>query len=257
MPPKGGIRKRLFPQPDCETTASTMPSSSSSSSRRPSLRARVLEGQAAPPAPAPSDPLPLMSFLKTDWGKGKLTSPQVEAIVSGARAQGADGLPVLSSNKHPQNLQRSLLSAFGRPVGSPLFSWHRIPTTMGPQLHPFLLPHQFFSSLFSERNEKWNLRVRGPVGAAAAYWYRMRDSCFVLHHPHLDGVDKSRLIPLGLHGDAGAFSKQDGLYVFTWNSLLGAGTTRQTRYLMTVVKKSLVTAGIVAPPLPLVFTSIY
>ena len=42
-----------------------------------------------------------------------------------------------------------------------------------------------------------------------------------------------------MHGHGGAFSHNDSLFVLTWNSLLGTGMTRATRFLMTVVPKSL------------------
>ena len=41
-----------------------------------------------------------------------------------------------------------------------------------------------------------------------------------------------------MHGDGGAFNKQDGLFTFSWNSLLSTGTTCQTKLVFTVVRKS-------------------
>ena len=41
-----------------------------------------------------------------------------------------------------------------------------------------------------------------------------------------------------MHGDGGAFSHNDSLFVLTWNSLIGSGATRATRFLMTLVRKS-------------------
>ena len=45
-------------------------------------------------------------------------------------------------------------------------------------------------------------------------------------------------IPLGLHGDAGAFSDNDSLYALSWNSLMGSGSTITKRFIFTVIKKS-------------------
>ena len=50
----------------------------------------------------------------------------------------------------------------------------------------------------------------------------------------------------GFHGDGGAFSKQDSLFTFSWNSLLGQGTTIDKRFVYTVVKKS----DVIADTLP-------
>ena len=46
-----------------------------------------------------------------------------------------------------------------------------------------------------------------------------------------------------MHGDGGAFSHNDSLFVLTFNSLLGRGNTRSTRFFMTVVPKSEIVEG--------------
>ena len=44
---------------------------------------------------------------------------------------------------------------------------------------------------------------------------------------------------MGFHGDGGRFTKQDGVYVLSWNSLTQAfGPTLDTRFLFTVMRKS-------------------
>jgi len=68
-------------------------------------------------------------------------------------------------------------------------------------------------------------------------------SPFLQKHPHLTASNLNYTIPVGLHGDAGAFSNNDSLFVFSWNSLVSQGTTRNTRYVITVLKKSLITEG--------------
>ena len=66
----------------------------------------------------------------------------------------------------------------------------------------------------------------------------MRHSERVMQHPNLPRRSWARTIPLGMHGDGGMFSQEDSLYTFTWNSLLGSGTTIRKRFLFTVMKKS-------------------
>ena len=66
----------------------------------------------------------------------------------------------------------------------------------------------------------------------------MATTPFVRNHPSLHRSDWSTTIPLGFYGDAGAFSHNDSLYVFTWNSILGVGPTMSKRYLATCIKKS-------------------
>jgi hypothetical protein len=60
----------------------------------------------------------------------------------------------------------------------------------------------------------------------------------VKKHPSIKQSDWSRTIPLGLHGDGGAFSHHDSLYAFSWNSLLGVGNTIRKRFLFTVIRKT-------------------
>ena len=57
-------------------------------------------------------------------------------------------------------------------------------------------------------------------------------------HPRLSQLGTDRRIPIGLHGDAGAMSKQEGLMVLTWNSLLGEGVAADTRFIINLIRKS-------------------
>ena len=243
MSPKGGIRKRVLADVG-ESESNTQ--AASSSGQRGGIRRRVLapaEQESAGEARADID-LPLLRSLKRDWAKGKLSSPQVQDYAAGAAAQGAVGMgraaAAGSHGRHPQNLQRSLIALFGMPPGAPAFSWFTIPTASGDVVHPFLLPHAWLQSLYSSRPELWKSAVQGPDGAVSEFWGNMESTVIARHHPSLD---RNRTVPLGLHGDGGSFSKQDSLYVFTFNSLLGAGESASKRFVMTIIKKSELAAG--------------
>ena len=67
--------------------------------------------------------------------------------------------------------------------------------------------------------------------------------CVCIRTPCLGAKGWARSISLGLHGDAGASSKQESIYLFTWNSLLGAGSTSAKRFVFTLLKKSDVAVG--------------
>ena len=82
----------------------------------------------------------------------------------------------------------------------------------------------------------------GPEGAVGGFWEKMKDTPIVRHHP-VPAADLHRTLPLGLHGDGGSFSKQDSLFVFTFNSLLGEGVTSSKRFVMTIIKKSELVPG--------------
>ena len=67
----------------------------------------------------------------------------------------------------------------------------------------------------------------------------MRGSSFVDNHPDLPELLWDRIVPIGLHGDGGQFTKQDSIYVLTWNSLTqNFGPTMDTRIIFTVIRSA-------------------
>ena len=66
----------------------------------------------------------------------------------------------------------------------------------------------------------------------------MQESAFVRMHPFLPEAVWPTTVPIGMHGDGGAFNKHDSLYTIAWNSLVAKGATVQTRFLFTVAKKT-------------------
>ena len=245
MPPKrkGGIRQRLGiaqrPVPPRDDVPDAMPvqpphrrggirarmHAAKSKAKRSILRQEEAKG-------------PLVKTLKRKWGLGKISAKDVAEIFHGAKQQGASNVPTLSSLDQPQHLHRSLVAAFGHPQGAPEFFWAEIPTKGGPTMHPFLLPHLWFAALFVGLPDLFRSSVRGAGNAAKKYWQKIQHTEFFQKHPGLSSEHLERTIPIGMHGDGGAFSHQDSLFVLTWNSLIGGGNTRANRYLMTILKKS-------------------
>ena len=241
MAPKGSLRKRLAASTDPPAGEyGTGSASSVSAGEESGLRGGIRRRLAATTVEEEHVETPLTDRLKKHWGKGTLSSNLVADIVDGAKTQGATNLPTLASSNHPQNLQRSLMAHFGKAKGSPDFWWHPVPSKKGRVMHPFLLPHLWIAALFLVPLV-WNSAMVGPSGAASEYWEATKDSPFVQNHPHLDPTTWDNVIPLGMHGDAGSFAHHDSLFVFSMNSLLAAGSTRETRFVMTLVRKSLMT----------------
>lgn len=251
MPPRGGLKRRLADLSGDEGSrggglpAAPAVGRGGSSAPQKGVRQRhAAEGRSAADESRSAEvDLPLTAAMKRDWGRGKLSSVKVLEYAVAAHNQGARGLQSFTRCSHAQNAQRSLVAAFGRPKGTPDFTWVSIPTARGNIVHPFLLPHEWFRCLFLEAPRTWENCVTGPDGAALEFWKSMKDTAFASAHPVLERKDWARSIPLGLHGDAGAFSKQESVYLFTWNSLLGAGSTSAKRFVFTLLKKSDVTAG--------------
>ena len=69
------------------------------------------------------------------------------------------------------------------------------------------------------------------------FWSSDEGAALVRRHPVLSGRSAAELastLPIGFHGDGGAMSHQDSLYVASWNSLLGIGNTADKRFIFTV-----------------------
>ena len=73
--------------------------------------------------------------------------------------------------------------------------------------------------------------------ACLEFWRGTRQTRFVRNHPKLPRSSWRSTIPIGFHGDAGAFSKHDSLYTISWNSLIGSGRTAEKRFVFTVLRK--------------------
>ena len=232
------------PDAAASSSAATPSSSSTGVQRRGGIRRRIQESQETH---ADQPAKPLTDALKRQWAAGELSSRQVQELALTAGQQGAHSMERLGaagkSGENPQHLQRALLSIFGRPAGAPPFTWVQVPLLinkkerLAPQ--PMLLPHHYFQSLFHHRHELWKATVEGVDAAGALrFWQNMRETAFVKQHPHLAEANWSATIPLGLHGDGGGFYKHESLFVFTWNSILGTGSTKSKRFVMTAVRKS-------------------
>ena len=242
-----GVRKRV----NAAETANTVDTSSVGDRefvRRSGIRQRLdvasSSGQngARQVAQQQNKDLPLTQALKQDWARGIITSKQVHRYAYTALQQGAAGLDHISSmgnfGENPQHLFQALVNYFGVPLGAPPIDWIELPTTAGARSpHPVIWPHKFFAKMFEERLEDFGTYLSGPDGACSQFWQSMRDTPFVQGHPDLAESSWSKTIPLGMHGDAGAFS-HDSLFVISWNSLMGMGSTITKRFVFTVIKKS-------------------
>ena len=144
----------------------------------------------------------------------------------------------------PQNCFRDLKKVLGLPEAAPGFTFADIPTIHGPATpHPFIMPHEFFAKQFAKNKGMWASAISGPADAAQEFWRSMKKTEFLKAHPDLPREKWGRTIPLRMHGDGAAFSHQDSIYTFCWNSLLGAGQTIAKRFVISFIKKSEMVEG--------------
>ena len=147
--PLNNIRSRLSSSTHC---ASASNPALAATSTRTNLRQRC--APASSPDDAGDEGVPRITrSLRRDWARGKLTSRQVQEYAEGAQQSGAIGLDKLAragaSGRHPANVQRALLTYFGRPKGAPKVEWVELPMKDGKRrAHLFLFPHSFLGCLF-------------------------------------------------------------------------------------------------------------
>ena len=82
------------------------------------------------------------------------------------------------------------------------------------------LPHEFLGRIYHNAPTVWSKHIRGPDGVAASFWRALEGSPVIAGHPWLNPKYLHQTLPLGMHGDAGAISKNDSLMVISWNSSL-------------------------------------
>lgn len=192
---------------------------------------------------------PYNVYSKIQWAKGKLTSTQLQTLAQKALDQGLPNAEQLAKvgthGKYKGNIHRDLVSLFGVPSDAPSIRWYEIPTKRGPKTpHPFLLPTEFLTKLYAQASSHhWQTILGGTQNTAGFFWSSLAHTDFVKKHPLISESRFPFIIPVGLHGDGGAFSNQECINVLSWNSLLGCGDTIQTRFLFTLVKKSDVIEG--------------
>jgi hypothetical protein len=218
-PRRGGIRMRMGPDPDDPDEDADPPKS------------------ALPKGP-------LNYYLRDQWTRGELKTRQVQEIAMKAIDQKAENMEQFASignwGKNPKNFFRAMKHIVGWPSGTAQLKFIEIPTVKGPNTpHPVLWPHEWFKNMYRDRRELFVKRVRGPAGATRQFWEGMRGSAFLENHPVLTEAMWPRAIPIGMHGDGGSFSKQDSVYVFSFNSLSSDfGPTYDTRMLFTVIRSA-------------------
>ena len=186
--------------------------------------------------------LPLMQSLIRDWSKGKLASDKFVEYVAKAQIGGFDVSKKLSAT-NLKNAARDLIRFLGAPRGAPQFAHHQIHLRIGdrdPKLqdHVFLRPSDFFRTMYHENRLHWEEHIAGTDSQRREVWHELMKNRVISGHPKLQGCDLSKVIPIGIHGDAGSFNKQESIFVFTWNSLSGSNQFRRSRCVMTLVRKT-------------------
>ena len=104
----------------------------------------------------------------------------------------------------------------------PAFTWLRIPMRNGARLPPSSSAARVSSPNSSNTAVRCGEEsIRGAPGAAPEFWQRLQTLGRCQRPSSFAKSALAKTVPLGLHGDAGPFTKQDSAFVISWNSLLG------------------------------------
>ena len=237
MPPKGGAQQQL---------------------RRQRLAAGVGDER----------PSQLANFLLEQWSFGQLSTPMVQRIAHHAHADGVDLPEVVrlaglgAGGRLPGNTHRDLLAATGDMPFKRALSTFMVPYRHGlrgvravPQ--EMLLPHLVVAELYEAYPDEFSTRLLGSDGLGdtsrlQSFWESMEQ-----RHPGVRGnamLDVASwqqcFIPLAVHGDGvpvsgvgKSWSKSFESYSF--NSLLGRGSTLQFQFLIAGIFKHLASTSAV------------
>ena len=179
---------------------------------------------------------PLMKVMLRGWANGGMPSNRFLEYTNAADTQGAAGLASLTNHANNRMAARDLRRAVGWPQEAPMFDWLSIPVDDQdePLEFPIMLPHRFPLRM---RSETWRKHFVGSGQELKELWgVMMKQPMFPQNHS-LAGCNLKQTVPLGLHGDGGPFSKQDSLFAITWDSGVGAGQVRETRFPIAAILK--------------------
>lgn len=152
----------------------------------------------------------------------KLSAIDCAKLARGGRNSGATDVDDLArsgaSGRHPQNAARDIMAKLLKETDMPPLFWHEVklwdPNALQPCVEsvPFLLPHQVLGKV----GHKWNLMALSKE-RAPQIWEQFAAQCIKL------GLDVSKTVPLGLHGDGVPYTKHQSLEMISWN-ILGDAT---------------------------------
>jgi len=141
-----------------------------------------------------------------------------------------------NSGSAGQNAARVLLNTFCRTDAEKLI----VPIADAACTH-ILYPHELFAFLLENHPGEFKRRFSAEPEQLAYFWSGLRSSVggaeLFDSHPFLKDRSPRELaftIPIVVHSDAGPFSKNLGMQIVQWGSLLGKGADIEQRFVSMV-----------------------
>ena len=188
--------------------------------------------------------------LLLQWSLGGLSAISVQSLASKAFSDGlvhpdiARLAALGNSGQAPQNCQRDLLRWLGKHMGAlPPPVQMKLPLKTSPEEEsvqvvelPLLPLHRMMAYMWEHWQSEFQLRLVGEDGAVEAFWNNIspQDPRWATWHPFLQkrAGYKQKCLPLALHGDGVPVFRKKSLNVVSVNSLLGTGSSLDTKLLL-------------------------
>jgi hypothetical protein len=177
-----------------------------------------------------SQPTPFNDCMRKNWAGGKLSSPQVVEFCYKAAQQGATNCGKLAKHSDPKNAHRDIVRALGWPVDATEISWIEV----NGKPHPICCPIKHFEKL-AEDDHKFTKKFGSP-GAIKDFWAGL--GAHTIYESNKTLIDVNCSSPGFFHADGAPTTKHDGLFTISYGSVLAEGSTKSSRNVFTVVKKS-------------------
>jgi hypothetical protein len=230
----GGLRMRMSGQRAAQST----PTHSENRHSR-SIRARVTSDECAIENATAAD-TPFTDCMRQNWASGKLSSPQVLEFVNKAMNefctsappgyQGSANYNKLNKSPDPKNAHRNVVRALGWPMGAPPINWIEV----NGKPHPICCPITQWEALAAD--ESAFAAKFGTCSEIKKFWDGMGNH--IIYETSKTLIDVENTSPCYLHADGAPTTKHDGLFTISYGSVVAKGSTKFSRNVFTVVKKS-------------------
>jgi hypothetical protein len=190
--------------------------------------------------------LQLLFEMLTSVGDGKCHAEFVSRVARSASHQHSHPALREVASIDPHNFERGLQSWARRQVWSSmlpdLYSFTiTVDSLEGPvqREHYCLLPHEVFASLYLEARSFFEFLFVGPGDNLQRWWgeaERTSDYWFANHPVIREISDRTKIVPLGLHGDDAGVCGLQQVLVLTWGPVATKHATVDSRLVFSMLR---------------------
>lgn len=202
----------------------------------------------------------LAEYLLERWSWGLMPAAEVQRVAHRAVQDGLAQHQIVrlssigTSGVHPNRCHHDLSALLGdEHISNALWRLnvaYKVPGFFGRILnldHHVLLPHQVFAEIHNNFPSSFcNHILGGTTANIEKFWSDVAGHPGLAGHPIHTLRDKSKVVPIALHGDGLAVSGcgrswAKSVDVYSWSSMLASGETAATNYMIYLMYPNLIT----------------